>query len=149
MPRKLKSTEVRIPRLEASKVVNCVNCRSNLNLCRAVSPAELYTLKSVQFICPLCEDLLSDWYSEGLYDPETGEQIPIPYRQYLKSIQWKTLKSYALERARNRCQICNSDLMLAVHHRRYPPFLGEEKISDLTVLCRRCHDLFHNVKGAA
>jgi 5-methylcytosine-specific restriction endonuclease McrA len=46
--------------------------------------------------------------------------------------------------ARNRCQVCNSDLLLQVHHRKYPDTLGLEEQTDVTVLCRRCHDLFHN-----
>jgi hypothetical protein len=37
--------------------------------------------------------------------------------------------------------------MLQVHHRAYPKELGWERPSDLTVLCRRCHDLFHSPGG--
>lgn len=65
------------------------------------------------------------------------------YREgYLKSDHWKSMRRAALERAEGRCQVCNSAKLLDVHHRTYER-LGAEKPIDLTVLCRRCHDLFH------
>ncbi len=76
-----------------------------------------------------------------------GEPVEcMSYRDYLSSLRWKAIKNAALSRAKHRCQICNSDLMLHVHHRKYPEELGSEEPSDLIVLCRRCHDLFHKVK---
>lgn len=65
------------------------------------------------------------------------------YREvYLRSDHWAEQRKMALDRAGHRCQTCNSGHKLDVHHRTYER-LGSEHPSDLTVLCRRCHDLFH------
>lgn len=64
------------------------------------------------------------------------------YEQYLKSQEWAAMRRWALERAENRCQVCNSEKRLDVHHRTYER-LGHEWPSDLTVLCRDCHELYH------
>lgn len=65
---------------------------------------------------------------------------------YLKSDHWRAQRVAALVRAENRCQVCNSDRSLDVHHRTYER-LGSEVPADLTVLCRTCHDLFHGSKA--
>jgi 5-methylcytosine-specific restriction endonuclease McrA len=65
------------------------------------------------------------------------------YDLYLKTERWKTLRKSALEAALQRCQVCNSDKSLQVHHRQYPKVFGQENLSFLIVLCRRCHALFH------
>jgi hypothetical protein len=66
------------------------------------------------------------------------------YREvYLRSDHWGETRAAALERAEHRCQVCNGAKQLDVHHRTYER-LGEERDADLTVLCRKCHDLFHD-----
>lgn len=66
------------------------------------------------------------------------------YREvYLKSEHWREQRLGALERAGDRCQVCNGTKRLDVHHRTYER-LGNEAPMDLTVLCRGCHDLFHD-----
>lgn len=70
------------------------------------------------------------------------------YREeYLNSEHWHITRLAALERAGHRCQVCNGADRLDVHHRTYER-LGNERPEDLTVLCRRCHDLFHDAKQA-
>jgi replicative DNA helicase len=64
------------------------------------------------------------------------------YREYLLSDHWKCVRDQALERAWHRCQVCNSPDVLDVHHRTYER-IGREQPEDLTVLCDRCHSLFH------
>jgi phosphoenolpyruvate synthase/pyruvate phosphate dikinase len=61
---------------------------------------------------------------------------------YLRSEHWRETRLAALERAEHRCQLCNGARRLDVHHRTYER-LGAERPADLTVLCRMCHDLFH------
>jgi len=83
----------------------------------------------------------------GGVPPNTPEQIKalraIPYSEYLLSVWWKEhIRPRALDRADNRCQICNSEERLNVHHRTYER-LGEEWDGDVIVLCRACHHLFH------
>src|SRR5947207_3117264 len=66
------------------------------------------------------------------------------YREvYLRSDHWRETRLGALDRAEHRCQVCNRTERLDVHHRTYER-IGEERPADLTVLCRRCHDLFHS-----
>lgn len=64
------------------------------------------------------------------------------YERYIRSDAWKQRRKGALKRAEHRCQVCYSKSRLDVHHRTYARF-EDERAGDLTVLCRRCHDLFH------
>lgn len=66
----------------------------------------------------------------------------MPYDQYLQTSHWKTLRLKKLEEVGRRCQLCNSEDRLDVHHRSYE-HRGEEPLNDLTVLCRPCHAKFH------
>lgn len=67
----------------------------------------------------------------------------MPYREYLQSEWWSFIRSRRLRQAGFRCQICNEGgCVLDVHHRTYER-VGAERLSDLTVLCRECHTLFH------
>lgn len=66
----------------------------------------------------------------------------MPYADFLATDYWRDTRGKALAAAEFRCQVCFSDGPLDVHHRTYER-RGCEKLSDLTVLCRFCHDLFH------
>jgi 5-methylcytosine-specific restriction endonuclease McrA len=67
------------------------------------------------------------------------------YADYLRSPAWQDRRAAALIRAGNRCQVCNSDKRLDVHHRDYSR-LGREANGDLTVLCRTCHARHHKAR---
>ena len=69
----------------------------------------------------------------------------VEYDTYLRSPVWAAKRYEALSRAGDRCQLCNRGDNLDVHHRTYERFGGGEIPADLTVLCRRCHQLFHAV----
>lgn len=64
------------------------------------------------------------------------------YRAYLKSPHWLALREKKLREASYRCQVCNSDKLLQVHHRTYER-IGQELLTDLTVLCEKCHSKHH------
>lgn len=64
------------------------------------------------------------------------------YAEYLKTPHWLVTRQAALERAGRRCQVCNGAKFLQVHHRTYER-VGCELPNDLTVLCDKCHGLFH------
>jgi 5-methylcytosine-specific restriction endonuclease McrA len=66
----------------------------------------------------------------------------MPYSEYLETLHWKNVREDALTHAQQRCQVCNSPQHLEVHHRTYDR-KGCEMLSDLIVLCRSCHGLFH------
>lgn len=69
----------------------------------------------------------------------------MPYDQYLQTAHWKRTRKEALNRAKHRCQVCNTPKKLQVHHRTYER-RGEELPEDLTVLCDNCHETFHKSK---
>ena len=64
------------------------------------------------------------------------------YADYLHSPHWRSVREWAIERAANRCQVCNGAERLHVHHRTYER-VGAELPSDLIVLCEDCHGIFH------
>lgn len=71
-----------------------------------------------------------------------AELRQMPYSEYLQTLEWKRRRQQAIEIADHRCAVCYSPKRLHVHHRTYQN-VGDEKQSDLTVLCSECHDLFH------
>jgi hypothetical protein len=68
----------------------------------------------------------------------------MPYTEYVHTPEWQERRKAALGRAGHRCQVCNASGPLDVHHRTYDR-RGDERADDLTVLCRQCHGLFHEV----
>jgi len=63
----------------------------------------------------------------------------LPYEQYLQTEHWReNVRPAAIERADHRCQLCNGDRGLHVHHNTYDR-LGAELPSDVVVLCNQCH----------
>ena len=117
----------------ATECARCEFCGATFLLFPGSKWSDLDAVRKLCFICTFCD--------KGF----TGDVFEGAYREYLRTPIWKALRDAALDRAGKRCQVCNSDLMLQVHHRKYPEVLGTESPMDLTVLCRRCHDLFHNV----
>ena len=67
----------------------------------------------------------------------------ITYSDYLQTSHWQSKRQEALSYADNRCQLCNKNSELHVHHRTYEN-LWNEPPSDLTVLCKDCHAKFHD-----
>lgn len=70
------------------------------------------------------------------------------YQEYLESDRWKALAAETRRLANNRCQVCNSDGELHIHHRTYDR-IGNELQSDLVALCASCHALFHGKRDTA
>ena len=66
----------------------------------------------------------------------------MPYYDYLETKEWKLKALQKKSRAKWKCQLCNSKSELVVHHRTYES-VGDEPMVDLTVLCKKCHTMFH------
>lgn len=66
----------------------------------------------------------------------------MPYSDYLRTPEWQATRVKVLVRCDYRCQICNGQDRLEVHHRTYER-LAQELEGDLILLCRDCHGLFH------
>ncbi len=75
-------------------------------------------------------------------EQRTTELKTMPYEEYLQTPEWMERRALMIERAGNRCQVCNSGEDLNVHHRTYER-RGNEDPGDLTVLCQQCHAWFH------
>ena len=65
------------------------------------------------------------------------------YEDYLESEDWKKKRRKKFARKR-RCGICGSTENLNVHHINYGN-LYDVEMSDLRVLCERCHKLAHEL----
>ena len=69
------------------------------------------------------------------------------YQEYIDSEEWAILRKEALYWANYACEHCGWLENLDVHHIRYRGSWGNEKVSDLQVLCRRCHSRRHKGWG--
>lgn len=78
-----------------------------------------------------------------LYLFEDVDYKRMSYHKYLTTYHWELVKQTKLDEVDHRCQVCYSPKKLNVHHRTYER-LGNEKLTDLTVLCQECHQLFHD-----
>lgn len=65
------------------------------------------------------------------------------YTDYLQSTHWKRKRLQVYSRRKKQCSICKSTNNLNVHHKTYTR-LGKEKLSDLVILCQRCHYATHD-----
>jgi hypothetical protein len=65
------------------------------------------------------------------------------YDEYLRSDEWQQKRTAKLRRCR-RCAICGSVRNLDVHHLIYR-HLFDVTLADLRVLCRRCHEVTHEL----
>ena len=63
---------------------------------------------------------------------------PCPAPEHPDPQHWRTLRA-ALARDRG-CRLCGDTAGLEVHHRTYQRW-GRERLADVTVVCRGCHDL--------
>jgi len=75
-------------------------------------------------------------------DPEAFELLRRNYARYLRGPEWRARRRERLSFAGNRCELCNVEAELHVHHRTYER-IGREELSDLITLCEGCHGNFH------
>lgn len=76
-----------------------------------------------------------------------AELRAMPYREYLRTPEWRRARAAALERAGNACSLDVAHTgRLEVHHNTYER-RGAELPGDLVVLCQACHRLHHAAHG--
>jgi hypothetical protein len=69
----------------------------------------------------------------------------MPYSEFLTTEYWDIIRKFMLDQARFKCQLCNSNGTLHVHHKTYDHHGNEHNhLEDLIVLCEGCHRKFHN-----
>jgi len=66
------------------------------------------------------------------------------YKEYLKSDTWKIKRDKVIKRAKNKCEICNTNRAWQVHHITYKRIFAE-RLSDLIATCETCHKAEHNL----
>jgi len=71
-----------------------------------------------------------------------SEITVITYRDYLRSEAWQEKRRQKFEQVGRRCERCSNTTGIQVHHTTYER-LGNELLSDLEVLCDRCHATEH------
>lgn len=77
------------------------------------------------------------------------EARSLDYHEYIASEEWKAKSEAAKIRANYRCQLCSVSGLIAdlhTHHNTYER-LGNERDTDLVVLCAECHKRFHDNGG--
>lgn len=63
------------------------------------------------------------------------------YDAYIRSACWKNIRSIKKKEVGNKCERCGHlTARLEVHHLTYERF-KKERLSDLRVLCKPCHDI--------
>ena len=68
--------------------------------------------------------------------------ISLKYDDYLQSTHWLDIRKAMLRKHGNTCQKCKRKYLehhLNIHHLHYSS-IGEERLSDLLLLCRECHE---------
>lgn len=66
------------------------------------------------------------------------------YLSYLQSSHWKAFRKKFFESHWRRCIGCHVTKKLHLHHKTYKN-LGQEKDSDVCILCKRCHFKLHKL----
>lgn len=72
--------------------------------------------------------------------------LKMKYHDFLNTRYWKIIADYEKFRANRKCQLCNSETNVNVHHSTYEHHgLEIDYRNDLVILCNNCHEKFHNV----
>lgn len=106
-------------------------CQCNAPIIARNSAADILLRSGRKAICDDCRRAGRQW-------------TKATYADYLKSAHWQETRYKAIQHAGQKCQVCASVDRLDVHHNDYSR-LGGELATDLVVLCRSCHELFHEV----
>ena len=68
---------------------------------------------------------------------------PVDYDRYMRSKTWQIKRRKFLAHFNCQCALCGNKDHLHVHHLHYET-LGDERVEDVLVCCRRCHFLAHH-----
>lgn len=75
------------------------------------------------------------------------DQYYLTYRAYLRSAEWRALRTEALHRDQYECTVCETPNDLQVHHLHYK---GIEtmtfNVDQLKTLCETCHSRVHDLQ---
>ena len=80
----------------------------------------------------------------NIYCSDTNEEVK-SYKDYLKTKHWLRFKKTAMVQQKG-CSVCNAVSNLCLHHKTYTT-VGNESLTDVVVLCHKCHELLHRYIG--
>lgn len=66
------------------------------------------------------------------------------YRRYLRFPQWRAKRMQVFALYGRKCRKCGSTKKLEVNHKHYHNIFNE-RLEDLEVLCRSCHEEYHGI----
>jgi 5-methylcytosine-specific restriction endonuclease McrA len=128
----------------------CENCgdeirfhnrtHANIFVKRFVVGDQSWAAQGRSVLCVECEKRVDGMMAQ--YKAKVQGLRAQPYADYLKTDHWQKTRQKALLRAGYKCQVCSAVSELHVHHRTYLR-RGEERASDVIVLCAECHGIFH------
>lgn len=68
------------------------------------------------------------------------------YAKFMASEEWADIRTVVLDIYNHQCAECGATEDLHVHHLTYERFGGDERMTDLKVLCKPCHEKAHGRK---
>lgn len=92
--------------------------------------------------------IMGSFYGYGFSDEIEKAVLKMDYYDFLKTPYWDGIRNYKLKKAKYCCQLCSGKGVLNVHHKTYEHH-GLEHLrtvadKDLIVLCKNCHEKFHD-----
>lgn len=73
---------------------------------------------------------------------ELRKEFDSLYEDYLRSTEWQEKRISVMERAKGKCEVCETNEATDIHHNTYDR-LGAELPEDLNAVCNFCHKVLH------
>lgn len=93
---------------------------------------------------PLCSSEKELWWRYRRFRPTYRKKEPTSYKSYLRSDKWNRKREELFKKRGRVCEVCGSDHNIHVHHLTYKRIF-RERLTDLKVLCGKCHKLEHGI----
>jgi len=136
--------------------INAIRMKDNGTSGSSFSQLAHMKQREMELSGPPDRDIYGLWFNTSIQNPHGVQKAlrSIPYAEYLMSPHWKKVRAAMLLSYRAVCQAedCwytgesfyggNWETEIHVHHLSYKN-RGNERYDDLTLLCRRHHELWH------
>ena len=87
-----------------------------------------------------------------IYKCKDTKELVVGYDAYLHTLHWKNKRRHIYKIRNKTCEKCgkkiNNGETYNVHHKNYKR-VGNEKDTDLMLLCPKCHEKIHKVQDQA
>jgi hypothetical protein len=86
--------------------------------------------------------MITDLFGNSTGDTQPEKSFEEQYTEYINSPTWKRIRDEKIKSVNGRCERCGLSkwsVTLTVHHRDYKHF-KRERLEDLEVLCKKCHE---------